>query len=220
MDPYRYLHARRRFTARRPWSPLTDTEWTALVPYVGDHFLRPARARGRPLGCDPRARFEAMLRAAVTDTPWIALDAGAGVGRGATVGRHFARLARAGLWSRLLEAVADPKAPEPLRAMEYWLCRLARRAMRLLGPAGLDLAQTLGLLTALPMLPAFLPDPLLSETAVPLVAGALADVLDALRDPHAPDLARLPRPGWLAAVGTLLTLSAGRRVWSKRLAPP
>src|SRR5689334_21519007 len=129
----------RHFTPRRPWAPLSDAEWAALAPYV----VRAEGSPGRPLlGADPRGRMDAMLHVATTDVPWRLLPEH--LGKGATVARHFRRLAHAGLWSRLLEALAEPRCPPALRAIEYWLCRAARRAMRLLKMAGLALANRLG----------------------------------------------------------------------------
>jgi len=191
----------RHFTPRREWAPLSDAEWAALAPYV----LR-AVGPGRPLA-DPRGRMDAILHIAVSGEPWRALPDH--FGKSATISRHFRRLAHAGLWSRLLEALADPAAPPALRALEYWLCRAARRAMRLLGMAGLVLARRLGLLTALPMVPWMMPDPDLSES---------------LRR-YTCDLMRLwprywPRPGLLRLLGRLLATAGGRRTWSRRFAPP
>jgi transposase len=192
----------RRFTPRRPWAPLTDAEWQALRP-----FLRQEGSPGRPLGTDPRTRLDALLHAATTGLPWHALPAA--YGRGPTLARHFRRLAKAGLWSRLLEALAHPKAPPALRALEYWLCRAARRAMRLLGMKGLDLAQRLGLLSALPMVPWMLPNRDLSQH----LAAHIAALLHRLP-------AHRPPPGTLRQLGQLLATAGGRRVWSKKFAPP
>jgi transposase len=195
----------RHFTPRRPWTPLTAPEWEALVRFLPG-AAEEGRSAGRPIA-DYRTRLDAMLFACVTGCPWHALpETGA---KPASVARHFRRLAHQGVWSRLLQALAAPGAPPALRAMEYWICRLARRAMRLLGMRGLDLAQRLGLLTALPMLPCYLPNRDLSETLFAFVDTVLS---------------RLPRqrppPGWLTRIGRLLVIAGGRRVWSKRLAPP
>jgi transposase len=194
----------RRFTPRREWAPLSDREWAALAPFVA----RPPGVPGRPLlGTDPRARMDAMLHAAVSGDPWRALPEHHG--KGATVARHFRRLAHAGLWSRLLEALADPRAPAALRGMEHWLCRAARRAMRLLRMGGIVLARRLGLLSALPMWPWMMPDPDLSRT----VRGAIEAVLARLPG-------ELPPPGGLTSLGAVLAVAGGRQVWSKKFAPP
>ena len=197
----------RRFTPRRPWAPLSDAEWQALAPFL----VRAEGAPGRPLlGSDPRGRMDAMLHIAVTDQPWRALPEH--YGQGATVARHFRRLAHAGLWSRLLQALAAPDCPPGLRALEYWLCRAARRAMRLLRMAGLDLAQRLGLLSALPMLPWYLPNRDLSEALFRLSEWL---VLVRWREQGV-----RPRPGLLTRLGRLLVAAGGRAVWSKKFAPP
>ena len=201
MHPNHPGQRRSRYTPRRPWAPLSDAEWEALAPHVARHD-----GPGRPLR-DPRGRFDAMLRNTLADRPWREVPPEDG--KPDTVSRLFRRWTHAGLWMRLLEALAAPGAPAALRAMEYWLCRLARRAMRLLGMKGLALANRLGLLTALPMLPWLLPMPDLSK--------AVFRHIDQL-------LSRLPRerppPGLLATLGRLLAIAGGRPVWSKRFAPP
>ncbi|WP_261394142.1 transposase [Siccirubricoccus deserti] len=167
--------------------------------------LRPARRRTADR--DPRARMDAMLYACVTGCPWHDLpetDA-----RPLSIARQFRRLAHAGVWSGLLRALAAPGAPAMLRAMEYWICRLARRAMRLLGMAGIGLARGLGLLSALPMLPWFMPNRDLSQ-ALHAFTNAVLDRLPEQR----------PRPGLLTLLGKCLQHAGGRPVWSKKLAPP
>lgn len=191
----------RRFTPRRPWAPLTDEEWDALAFQV----LR-VRGPGRPLA-DPRARMDAMLHVAVTGKPWRLLPED--YGRPDTASRLFRRWAHAGLWSRLLERCCAPDAPPALRGLEYWLCRAARRAMRILGMAGILLAQRLGLLTALPMVPWMMPDVDLSNSLFRLVDRVLANWW-----------VRRPRPGLLTRIGRLLATAGGRPVWSRRFAPP
>ncbi|MBR0654674.1 transposase [Plastoroseomonas arctica] len=192
-----------RYTPRRPAAALTDAEWAILAP----HFTRADHAPGRPLSADARTRMDAFLHLAVTGAPWRAAPAAAG--KPNTVARHFVRLAEAGLWSRLLEAVAKPNAPPGLRAMDYWICRLARRAMRVLGMRGLALARRLGRLTALPMLPWFLPDPDLSQTIQAVILSELRKLPD-----------QRPPPGLLAGLGRCLRNAAGRATWSRQFAPP
>jgi hypothetical protein len=57
----------------------------------------------------------------------------AGFGKPDTAARQFRRRAQAGLWTRLLEALADPDRPGTaiLRRLESWICRSYRRAWRL-----------------------------------------------------------------------------------------
>lgn len=192
---------RPHFTPRRPWAPLSDAEWEALRP-----FLRAEAMPGRPIP-ELRARFDAILHMAVADQPWRLLPER--WGKGDTVSRHFRRLTHAGLWLRLLEALAEPRCPPALRALEYWICRAARRAMRLLRMAGLTLARRLGLYTALPMVPWMMPDPDLSELV-------FRDVWETIR--HIPQ--RWPGKGVLRTLGRLLAVAGGRPRWSKRFAPP
>jgi hypothetical protein len=87
-----------------------------------------------------------------------------------TAHRQFRRWAHAGVWTRLLQAVADPRCPLMLKRMEPWICRAYRRALRILKLKGLILAQRLGLLSALPGPWWMLPKPDLSETWRPLMA--------------------------------------------------
>ncbi|MBV1798977.1 transposase [Siccirubricoccus sp. G192] len=199
------------FTPRRDWAPLSDAEWSALTPHLRRWMAAaPGSARrraGRPLGSEWRARLDAMLWIAVSGQPWHALPEQ--FGKPDTVSRHFRRLAHAGLWARLLAALALPTCPPALRAIEYWLCRAARRAMRLLGMAGLTLARRLGLFSALPMLPCYMPNRDLSE-ALHRFQARLLDRL--FSDP--------PPPGTLTRLGRLLAYAGGRRVWSKKFAPP
>lgn len=189
------------FTPRRDWAPLSEEEWAALLPH-----LRDAALPGRPLA-DPRGRMDAILHMAVADLPWRLLPER--FGKPDTVSRHFRRLTHAGLWLRLLEALTDRRCPPGLRAIEYWLCRAARRAMRLLQMRGLVLARRLGLYTALPMVPWMMPDPDLSEWLFRRIWRAIADI------PR-----RWPPPGFLRLAGKVLVTAGGRPVWSKRFAPP
>jgi transposase len=196
----------RHFTPRRSWTPLTDAEWAALAPHLPRTDPSASRTAGRPIA-DPRARMDAMLYACVTGCPWRELpetDA-----KPLSIARHFRRLAHAGVWSALLRALTAPDANPILRAMEYWICRLARRAMRLLGMAGIDLARHLGLLTALPMLPWFMPNRDLSQSLL----ATIDEVLNRLPQQR-------PPPGLLTLLGKCLQHAGGRPVWSKRLAPP
>ena len=192
-------------TPRRPWAPLSDAEWAALAPH-----LRATTPHDIPLGrplADPRARMDAIFHAAVSGEPWRALPPD--YGNPFTVARHFRRLAHAGFWSRLLFALRHKAAPPALRGMEYWLCRAARRAMRLLRMQGLVLARRLGLASALPMWPWHMPDWDLSQTTFAVVDRVLARLPEVW-----------PRHGTLTCLGRCLKLAGGRPVWSARLAPP
>jgi transposase len=197
----------RRFTARRPSTLLSDPEWEALAPYVA----RASGGPGRPLR-DPRARLDAMLRNTLADRPWR--DLSEQDGKPDTLSRLFRRWAHAGLWLRLLDALAAPDAPPALRGLEYRLRRLARRGMWTLRRAGRGMAELarierLGLLAALPMLPWFLPKRDLSETVFRHIDRVLA------RLP-----AERPPPGLLGRLGRLLLIAGGRPFWTKRFAPP
>ena len=146
-----------RLTPLRPWSPLTDLQWHALAPYV-----LPRAPQGRRIA-DLRHRMDAIFHLASTPgDPWRLLPEA--YGRPGTVARFFRRLTHAGLWHRLLEALAECGPDHPLRGIEYAICRATRRAARLGGMPLLLLIRKLGLRTALNGPPWLLPDPLLSET--------------------------------------------------------
>jgi len=140
---------RRRFTPPRVWAPLTDAEWAALAPHIAA-----AHRAGRKVA-DPRGRMNAIFHMAVTDRPWRLMPEA--FGKPDTISRHFRRWAHAALWLRLLGTARAPDAPKALRAIEYWLCRAARRAMRILGLDGALVAERLGTLTAMPVLPCYMP---------------------------------------------------------------
>lgn len=149
-----------RYSPRRPWASLTPEEVLALRPYF-EH-----RGPGRPIH-DLPARLDAIFWVVCQDGPWHRLPAE--MGPHDTASRQFRRWAHAGVWTRLLKLLRRPECPAVLRALENWLCRAYRRALRLLRLAGLTLAQQLGLLTALPGPWWMLPKPYLSETVEPLI---------------------------------------------------
>lgn len=142
-------------TPPRPWQRLSDDEWLALLPHV-----HRAIGPGRPL-VELRQRFDAIFHVAAGAGPWCALPAA--LGRAETVSRHFRRLTHAGLWHRLLRALAATPPGHPLRALECWICRACRRAYRIAGLALVVLIRRLGFHSALRGPAHMLPDPDLSE---------------------------------------------------------
>ena len=209
------LGRHRRYSPERAWAPLSDDEWAALSPFV----FRAAAAAGpgRPVR-DPRGRLDAVFwlaantRPGRAPPPWSALPAA--FGKPDTASRQFRRWAHAGLWTRLLEALADPHYPgiAVLRRLESWICRSFRRAWRLLGVQGMALARRLGFLSALRGPSWLLPDPDLSEWVFRRVQA----VLDRLRRREL----RFAPPGFLRAAQRLLAAAAGRRSIPHCLAPP
>jgi transposase len=153
---------------------MSDTEWLALLPYV---YRR--SGPGRPLR-ELRTRMDGIFRLSTSHDPWHTLPAE--FGKPDTVARYFRRLTHAGLWQRLLTALAETPETHPLRALEAWICRACRRAYRILGLAILVLARRLDFLSALRGPPWLLPNPDLSESLarlpIPLprrgVPGSLA----------------------------------------------
>ena len=190
-------------TPPRPYTPLSDDAWFALLPYVLSRA-----PQGRRVS-DLRRRMDGIFHLASTPgAPWR--DLPAAYGKPDTVARFFRRLTHAGLWPRLLHALTETAPNHPLRAIEHAICRATRRAARLGGMGLLVLIRRLGFRSALNGPPWLLPDPLLSET---------------LR--HAPRPAEIPRrggPGWdyarsLAAL-TRTALGRARIPRAVRLAWP
>ena len=126
-------------------------------------------------------------------------------GKPDTVSRQFRRWAKQGLWTKLLEALADEHYPgiTILRRLESWICRAYRRAWRLLGVGGMALARRLGFLSALRGPSWLLPDPDLSEQVFSKLRAAMLRARE-----HG--LRVLP-PGFLRSYKKLLAIAAGRR---------
>ncbi|TPG46355.1 transposase [Roseomonas nepalensis] len=191
-----------RLTTPLPWSPLTDSQWLALLPY-----LLPRSPAGRKIN-DLRARMDAIFHTTAHHAPWR--EAPRDHATPDTIARHYRRLTRAGLWERLLIALAETDPRHPLRSIEHLIVRAARRAHRLLGPAFLLLVRRIGLRSALPAPPWLLPDPDLSETlarslpaAPPATRAGLAALKTRLRSLRyllraAEGRARIPRSVRLA----------------------
>ncbi|MXP63144.1 transposase [Roseomonas sp. M0104] len=184
-----------RLTPPTLWTPLSDTAWAALQP-----FLPALSPQGRRTA-DPRARLDAIFHLAqLPGAPWR--DLPERYGNPATVARFFRRLTHAGFWHGLLRGLAKAPPGHPLRAVEYAICRACRRAARLGGLPLLALIRRLGLRSALAAPPWLLPDPLLSETLARLPLGpraapeTLRSLLRLLRD--AGGRARIPRSVRLA----------------------
>jgi transposase len=185
---------------RIPHAPLSDAEWTALLPYLPDD------TRGRP--CDHRARFDAIFRLAATDGPWS--DLPEQYGKPGTISRYFRRLTHAALWERLLIGLSLAPKQHPLRRLEGLICRATRRAIRIRGLALIVLIRRLNLKRALPGPPWMCPDPDLSEKvfALPLPQ-------------RIPRTRRLRKAAidYLRIIRGLLTLAAGRRSIPRALKP-
>src|SRR5687767_13688514 len=101
---------RRRYSPERAWDPLSDAEWAVLSPFV----FRAADAAGRPVR-DARGRLDAIFWLAAhtlpgrAPPPWAALPRE--FGQPDTASRQFRRWARQGLWTKLLQALADAHYP-------------------------------------------------------------------------------------------------------------
>ena len=182
-------------TTPTSWTPLSDTTWAALQPYLPT--LSPQGRRTPGL----RARLDAIFHLAHhPGTPWKNLPER--FGRPDTVARFFRRLTHAGFWHRLLKALAATPPNHPLRALEKAITRATRRAARLGGLHLLVLIRRLGLRSALAAPPWMLPDPALAETLhrIPVTPQAAPELLKTLRHLHRATLgrARIPRSVRLA----------------------
>jgi hypothetical protein len=89
-------------------------------------------------------------------------------GKADTVARTYRRWTKAGLWIRLLRAVAEPNCPPVLARLTYRICCAFRRGIRLMGLGAIVLARRLRLHSALPAPSQWLPDPDLSEIYTPV----------------------------------------------------
>jgi transposase len=207
--PTTRLGRHRRYSPERAWEPLSDTEWAVLSPFV----FRTADVAGRPVR-DPRGRLDAIFWLAAhtlpgrAPPPWAALPER--FGKPDTASRQFRRWAKQGLWTKLLQALAEAHYPgiAVLRRLESWICRAFRRAWRLLGVQGMALARRLGFLSALRGPSWLLPNPDLSEYVFRRVDEELSRGLRAVP------------PGFLRAACRLLTAAGGRRSIPRCLAPP
>ena len=161
----------RRYSPERNWEPLSDTEWAVLAPFLFRaaeaemQTRREADIRGRPAPrrADPSA--SAAPPAAPSATPARGSTPSSGSPPTPCPAAHprpgppcprasasptpspasSAAGPRPGLWTKLLQALADPDHPgiTILRRLESWICRTYRRAWRLLGVGGMALAPML-----------------------------------------------------------------------------
>lgn len=153
-----------RRTTPRPWRPLSDAEWHAL-----SSILRRSN-RGRP-PADARRTWNGIFWIACSRHPWRALPPE--FGRADSAHRALRRAALAKHLHRMLLHVSDHPAfaEGPLRAIEWFIVRAYRRAFRIT-PIAIAFARRLGLASALPAEPLWLPNPDLSESVKALARKA------------------------------------------------
>ena len=187
----------------RRWQPLADAEWDALLPFA---LVR--TGPGRPLR-DARRRMDAIFWVAAADCPWRELPPR--FGKPDTVSRRFRRLCAAGLWERLLAALARPDAPPALLALEHWIVSACRRAARLRGAGLVALAKRLGFPSALRAPSLFLPMPDLSEIVARWINRAVEHVGGGLPD--------APTTAFLRFCHRLGAFAAGRKPLGRRFLP-
>jgi hypothetical protein len=176
-------------TPARPWAPLTDAEWEAVLPFLhacganlqdsaADPFdeTRPGRA-GRRMA-DARARLDAIFRLVTMKldspkgkirAPWRLLPAE--LGKPDTASRTHRRWAAAQFWYWLLLRAGMPGAAPVLAGMLHWICCAYRRAIRVMGIGAVVLARRLCLASALTAPEHWLPNPDLSEACRQLRAS-------------------------------------------------
>ena len=144
-----------RRTAPLAWRPLTDAEWHAL-----EAVLRRG-GPGRPAR-DLRLTWDGIFWMACSKGPWR--DLPAVFGKPDSAHRTLRRAAAARLLHRMLLAVSDHPlfAGDPLKAIAWFIVRAFRRAFRV-APFAIAYARRLGLASALPCEPFWLPQPDLSE---------------------------------------------------------
>ncbi|WP_270939075.1 transposase [Falsiroseomonas oryzae] len=144
--------------ARHAWAPMTDAEWALLGPLV-TRALEPGP--GRPPQ-DPRRLWDAIFWVACSTGPWRELPAH--LGKADTAHRTLRRHVRSGLLDRLLLAISPHPINGGLFAGLAWrIARAWRRMARRMTMGQLLMAKRLGLLSALPCDPGWLPKPHLSE---------------------------------------------------------
>jgi transposase len=147
---------------------LTDAEYALLLPHI-------PHTRGRP-PADRRRTLDAIFWVALSRHPWRALPPE--FGRADTAHRQLRRWARTGTLELLMVAIAGQRHADPTAAaLATRICRMVRRAARLLPLSAILLARRLGLAEALPCEPRFLPRPDLSEIAQKAALAALATPL-------------------------------------------
>jgi hypothetical protein len=176
-----------------PWRPLTDAEWHALSAILH------RSGRGRP-PLDARRTWTGVVWIACSKRPWR--DMPAEFGRADTAHRTLRRAAAAQLLHRMLFRVSDHPAfaDSPLHAIEWFVVRAYRRAFRIT-PFAIAFARRLGLASALPCAPCWLPNPILSE-AVKAIARKAVKSQSALP------------PAFLRVLHYLFTRAAGApRLW-------
>jgi hypothetical protein len=153
--------------------------------------------------------MDAIFWTAAAGSPWHALPPR--FGKPDTVSRHFRRLRDAGLWERLLRALARPDAPAALLALEHWICCACRRVGARRDLQLLVLARRLGFLSALRAPSHMLPKPDLSE-------NVHRWMLPVLEDAYEHGMRAIP-PGFLRLCIRLLGFAGGRQRIPRRFQP-
>jgi len=145
-----------RHTPRLPWRPMTDAEWAALQTCL----RQGGSGRRSP---DARRLWDGIFWVACSRAPWRELPAE--FGKADTAHRALRRAAQARHLHAMLIAVSPHRLMREsgLHGIAWFIVRSFRRAFRV-APLAIAFARRLGLASALPADPLFLPRPNLSES--------------------------------------------------------
>ncbi|MCO6417712.1 transposase [Siccirubricoccus sp. KC 17139] len=170
-----------RLTPPTIWAPLTEEEWAAIAPIFAAAKCAQADGPGRPMRDSPRARLDAIFRACTLKrgglrAPWA--DLPPEFGKPDTASRSHRRWGKAGLWAMLLIAVARRDRAPVWDGLAYRVCCAFRRAIRLMGLAGIMLAKRLRMPSALPGPSTWLPDVDLSEIYREVIRRILSAIME------------------------------------------
>jgi transposase len=168
---------------------LTDAEYALLLPLIPDAG-RPARDRRRTL--------DGIFHVVMSRCIWSEMPAR--FGKWDTAHRQLRRWMRAGVLERWLIAATNAE----FDSLRERICRAFRRVARGAPMTSVLLAKDLGLRSALPCAPCYLPDLALSETVQNLVLRRIGNPWAAPR-------------GFFGLMGKLLKLAGGDpRQWRVR----
>jgi len=164
-----------RRTPAIPWRPMTDAEWAALRPLLRqDGPGRPPR--------DARRTWDGIFWVACSRGRWA--DLPDHFGKPDTAHRALRRAAHRLALHDMLLAVSRHRAMRDsgLHGIAWFIVRSFRRAFRV-APRAIAYARRLGLWSALPADPLFLPRPHLSESIKRILHRRGGDAFFALPTP-------------------------------------
>jgi transposase len=129
---------------------MTDHEWACLEPFLSFR-------RGRP-ALDRRRTWDGIFWVACSTQPWSAMPPE--FGNPGTCHSAMLYALHKGVLERLLLLISPhPFGTDALQSLEWRICRTFRRASRQLGPYGNDIAERLGMASAMTVEPENIPAP-------------------------------------------------------------